>query len=188
MPNCPARRATRILRYADSQRTAHACAPGLLVNHLGQQLDKWRGSRRNSSRGRLEASYNFSGANFVVYDEGLKHEAINAAEPAACGARVLNKSMTRRIPMTMRILVPSLDLLLHGTMCPRRNLEIRRTANFGAEAFQYSTVRARYKLLLLYYASHTNEIERVGLRQFAHTHTTNGHFWTLARKITSIGT
>jgi hypothetical protein len=83
-----------------------------LVNHLGQQLDKWRGSRRNSSRGRLEASYNFSGANFVVYDEGLKHEAINAAEPAACGARVLNKSMTRRIPMTMRILVPSLDLLL----------------------------------------------------------------------------
>ena len=112
LPNCPARRATRILRYADSQRTAHACAPGLLVNHLGQQLDKWRGSRRNSSRGRLEASYNFSGANFVVYDEGLKHEAINAAEPAACGARVLNKSMTRRIPMTMRILVPSLDLLL----------------------------------------------------------------------------
>ena len=25
-------------------------------------------------------------------------------------------------------------------------------------------------------SQHTNEIERVGLRQFAHTHTTNGHF------------
>lgn len=58
-------------------------------------------------------SYNLSGANFVAYDDGIKLE--NMPKGADAGqvrprrqlvAMVFNKSTSRRVPMTMRMLMP----------------------------------------------------------------------------------
>lgn len=56
-------------------------------------------------------SYNLSGANFVAYDDGVKPEAMpKGAETrprAQMVAMCFNKSTSRRVPMTMRMLVPT---------------------------------------------------------------------------------
>ena len=59
-------------------------------------------------------SYNLSGANFVAYDDGIKEEAMPKG-PAADQVRarkqlvamMFNKSTSRRVPMTMRMLLPT---------------------------------------------------------------------------------
>ena len=63
-------------------------------------------------------SYNLSGANFVVYDDGYKAEEKRGAgsrQPPVeaprrqLAAMVFQKSTSRRAPMSMRVLVPSVD-------------------------------------------------------------------------------
>jgi len=59
-------------------------------------------------------SYNLSGANFVVYDDGVKVEGGETLKPGQRPRRQLaaltfNKSSSRRVPMTMRVLVPTVD-------------------------------------------------------------------------------
>jgi len=61
-------------------------------------------------------SYNLSGANFVAYDDGVKLEADGSC---AAGQRprrqmvamTFSKSSSRRVPMTMRMLVPSMEIV-----------------------------------------------------------------------------
>ena len=59
-------------------------------------------------------SYNLSGANFIAYDDGVKPEAL----PKGSGggetrlrqqmvSMCFNKSTSRRVPMTMRMLLPT---------------------------------------------------------------------------------
>ena len=63
-------------------------------------------------------SYNLSGANFAVYDDGFKEEkGVRAPESATHPRRqlaslIFNKSSSRRQPMTMRVLLPTQETLL----------------------------------------------------------------------------
>ena len=60
-------------------------------------------------------SYNLSGANFVAYDDGIKVEPGEERPPGKrlrrqMVAMTFNKSSSRRVPMTMRMLVPAVEV------------------------------------------------------------------------------
>ena len=61
-------------------------------------------------------SYNLSGANFVAYDDGVKVETPDEKPPPGKRLRrqmvamCFNKSSSRRVPMTMRVLVPAVEV------------------------------------------------------------------------------
>ena len=59
-------------------------------------------------------SYNLSGANFIAYDDGVKPDDIKKGTDAKhvrlrrqMVAMCFNKSTSRRVPMTMRMLLPT---------------------------------------------------------------------------------
>ena len=59
-------------------------------------------------------SYNLSGANFIAYDDGAKPENLPKVSSKLRVRRQMvamcfNKSTSRRVPMTMRMLIPSPD-------------------------------------------------------------------------------
>ncbi len=78
-------------------------------------------------------SYNLSGANFVAYDDGLKPEDIPRAGAGKVrrqlAAMVFNKSTSRRVPMTMRMLVPSTSTFAPSGGAARSRPEVGASAD-----------------------------------------------------------